>query len=98
MAIFPFAGGKPVKFFSLPIFSHVPFAWTPDGRSVSFTCENVVSGVENVWEQPVAGGPPKAVTHFSNLKIICFAWLPDGRLALSRSTRTNDLVMIRNFQ
>jgi Tol biopolymer transport system component len=98
MAIFPITGGKPVKVFSLPIFSHVPFAWTPDGRSVSFTYENVVSGVENVWEQPVAGGPAKPITHFTNLKIVCFAWFPDGRLVLSRSTRTNDVVLIRNFQ
>jgi hypothetical protein len=38
------------------------------------------------------------MTHLTNLKIICFAWFPDGRLALSRSTRTNDVVLIRNFQ
>jgi Tol biopolymer transport system component len=98
MAIFPVAGGKPVRVFSLPVFSHVPIVWTPNGRSVSFIYENVVSGVDNIWEQPVAGGPARAVTHFTNLKIVCFAWFPDGRLVLSRSTRTNDAVLIRNFQ
>ena len=34
----------------------------PDGHAVSFV--NTVSGVDNIWEQPVAGGPPQPVTHF----------------------------------
>ena len=59
---------------------------------------NTISGQDDIWEQPVVGGPPKAVTHFTSHKIACFAWLPDGRLVVSRSTRTNDVVLIRNFQ
>jgi serine/threonine protein kinase/Tol biopolymer transport system component len=98
MAIFPFAGGKPVKVFSLPIFSHVPFAWTPDGRSVSFMYTNVVSGVDNIWEQPAAGGPAKPVTHFPTGSFGAFTWFHDGRILLARRTFATDAVLIRNFQ
>jgi Tol biopolymer transport system component len=98
LAIFPIDGGKPSKVFSLTDFSRVPLFWTPDGRSVSYVHMNTISGQDDIWEQPLAGGPPKPATHFTTHKIASYAWLPDGRLVVSRSTRTNDAVLIRNFQ
>ena len=68
----------------------------PDGHAVSFV--NTVSGMDNIWEQPVAGGPPQPVTHFTSDRIFCYDWLHEGRLAFSRGTDQTDAVLIKNFQ
>ena len=97
LAIVPFAGGQPTKVFPRPATAkNESLLWTPDGRAISFL--NIVSGVWNIWEQPVAGGPPKPVTHFTSDSVYYFAWSRDGPLALSRSTLQMDAVLIKNFQ
>jgi eukaryotic-like serine/threonine-protein kinase len=100
LAIVSFAGGQPVRVYTLPVTAAAPpvapLAWTRDGHAISFI--NSVNGVGNIWDQPVAGGPPKPVTHFTSDKIFYFAWSRDGRLALSRGTDTTDAVLIKNFQ
>jgi Tol biopolymer transport system component len=98
LAMVPFAGGQPTKVFPLPatVTANLPIHWTPDGRAISFI--NDVSGVSNIWEQPVEGGPPKPVTHFTSDKIFWFDWSSDGRLAISRGTDTTDAVLIKNYQ
>jgi serine/threonine protein kinase/Tol biopolymer transport system component len=96
LAIIPFTGGQPGKVFPLPATAGDQFAWSPDGRAISFI--NTVNGVGNIWDQPTAGGPPQPTTHFTSDRIFWFDWSRDGRLALSRGTDGTDAVLIRNFQ
>ncbi len=95
VALIPFEGGLPAKVFALPRSYDQPLRWTPDGGAVSFT--NSVSGVDNIWEQPVRGGPRKPVTHFTSGKIFYFDWSRDGRLALARGSEPSDAVVIKSF-
>lgn len=93
LAVFPFAGGQPVKMLPLTGGAGQLPHWTPDGRAISFINGN------NIWGQPVAGGPPKPVTHFtSSDTIFDFDWSRDGHLVLSRGTRPIDAVLIKHFQ
>lgn len=96
LAMVPFTGGQPAKVFPLPATAGDQFAWSPDGRAISFI--NTVNGVGNIWDQPIAGGPPQPATHFTSDRIFWFDWSRDGRLALSRGTDGTDAVLIRNFQ
>ena len=67
-----------------------PLSWTPDGRGVAYARE------ENIWVQPLGGGPPRQLTRFADRREIrFFAWSRDGkRLAITRSTETNDIVLL----
>jgi serine/threonine protein kinase len=69
-------------------------AWTPDGRSVAYASDG------NVWLQPLSGGPPRQLTRFTDRRPIeSFAWSRDGkRLALTRSTQTNDIVLFKGLK
>jgi len=96
LALVPFGGGQPAKVFPMPVTSHAPIPWTPDGHAISYI--NNVNGVGNVWEQPVEGGAPRPVTHFTSDRIFRFDWSRDGRLALSRGTDQTDAVLIKNYQ
>ena len=98
LAMVPFTGGQPAKLFPLPVTfgGFRGFSWTSDGHAISYI--NTVSGVGNIWEQPLDGGPPKAVTHFTSDRIFYFDWSRDGRLALSRGTVPFDVVLIKNFR
>jgi len=64
-------------------------AWTPDGRGVAYARD------ANLWVQPLSGGAPRQLTHFTDRRPIrSFAWSRDGqRLAIARSTVTNDIVL-----
>jgi Tol biopolymer transport system component len=69
-------------------------AWTPDGRGVAFVRDG------NLWVQPAAGSAPRQLTRFSESRPIgAFAWSRDGkRLAITRSTVTNDIVLVRGLK
>ena len=71
-----------------------PLSWTPDGRGVAYPKE------ANIWVQPLAGGPPRQLTRSADRRPIgFFAWSRDGkRLAISRSTVTNDIVLLRGLK
>jgi eukaryotic-like serine/threonine-protein kinase len=77
-----------------PVPFNAPVAWTPDGRGVAFANEG------NIWVHPIAGGSPRQLTHFTDGRPIeSFAWSRDGkRLALTRSTQTNDIVLFRGLK
>jgi serine/threonine protein kinase/Tol biopolymer transport system component len=71
------------------------FQWTPDGKALTYP--DTKDGIDNLWNQPLDGGPPKQVTHFTSDRIFSFSWSRDGkRLAVSRGTRTSDVVLIRS--
>ena len=71
-----------------------PVAWTPDGRGVAYASDG------NIWVQPLGGGAPRQLTRFTDRRPIqCFAWSRDGkRLAMTRSTQTNDIVLFKGTQ
>ncbi len=74
-----------------------PYQWAPDGHAITYRDER--NGVSNIWSQPLNGGPPKQLTHFTSDRIFSFAWSRDGRqLAVSRGTRSSDVVLIRDFR
>ena len=64
-------------------------SWTPDGRGVAYAKD------ANLWVQPLSGGAPHQLTRFTDGRPIrSFAWSRDGkRLAITRSTVTNDIVL-----
>jgi Tol biopolymer transport system component len=68
--------------------------WTPDGR-VAYTDR----GGSNIWAQPLDGGAPRQITQFADREIASFAWSRDGsRLAMIRTTTTNDVVLFRGLR
>jgi Tol biopolymer transport system component len=66
--------------------------FTPDGRAIAYADW---SGA-NIWALPIDGGPPRQITHFTDRTITAFAWSRDGkRLAVARTTTTNDIVLLK---
>ena len=101
VAVIPFAGGPPLKFFDIPPpFFTATFQWTPDGKALTYlaTKQNGVDGVDNLWTQPLHGGPARQLTNFTSESIFSFAWSRDGQLAISRGVETGDVVLITNFR
>ena len=78
-------------------------AWAPDGRSIVYIKDDPVSGVSNLWEQPIGAPgskvqPPKQVTNFTDLHIWSFAWSPDGKqLLLARGATSAGAVLLSHF-
>jgi Tol biopolymer transport system component len=81
---------------ALPVNFRPPTArWTPDGRSIAYLDTNQV----NIWTQPLDGGPPRQLTRFTDRTIASFAWSRNGRrLAIARTTTTNDIVLFRGVK
>jgi Tol biopolymer transport system component len=77
-----------------PVEFDAPLAWTPDGTGVAYADDG------NVWIQPLAGGSRRQLTRFTDGRPIeSFAWSRDGkRLALTRSTQTNDIVLFKGLK
>ena len=67
--------------------------WTPDGRGVAYASDG------NLWVQALSGGAPRQLTRFTDGRPIeSFAWSRDGqRLAITRSTVTNDIVLFEGL-
>jgi Tol biopolymer transport system component len=102
IAVIEFDGGAPVKTFDLPVttgtsfyesgFQH-GFHWSPDGQALIYI--NTLTGVSNLWRQPLDGGAAKQITNFKSDLIYNFAYSRDGRmLAFSRGSHTRDAVLI----
>lgn len=68
--------------------------WAPSGTGVAY-----VRNETTIVEQPLAGGKPRVVAQMQGSEpIINFRWSPDGsRLATSRGTYPNDLMIIRGL-
>jgi Tol biopolymer transport system component len=106
IAVIEFAGGVPVRIFDLPVTSQPShyeslfyrgFHWSPDGRALIYI--NTLSGVSNLWRQPLNGSPAKQITNFKSDVIYNFAYSRDGRtLAFSRGSQTRDAVLITDVK
>jgi Tol biopolymer transport system component len=74
--------------------SRAPVRWTPDGRGVAYAAQG------NLWVQSLDGGPPHQLTRFTEGRpIMAFAWSRDGkRLAIARTSTTDDIVLIRGLK
>ena len=102
LVLFDSANNKIVRTFRLPPGNWVvnsqawSLRWTPDGQAL--TCARQQGSTVNLWKQPIAGGAPQQITHFPDA-IAAYAWSPDGkRLAVTRQTRSRDVVLFRNFR
>jgi len=100
LAVFPFAGGEPVKLFDLaqPVSSgNPPVRWLPDGSGLTYIMTR--GGVSNIWLQPIDGGDPRQLTDFKTDTIFSFDWSRDGKqLAMSRGTEDRDVILINIFK
>jgi eukaryotic-like serine/threonine-protein kinase len=94
LAIFPFAGGTPVRVVDLsPTMWGEHTKWSPDSRAIEFV--DTRAGVSNIWALAVDTGVTSQVTHFSDGNIFDFAWSVDGaELAVSRGSQSSDAVLI----
>jgi len=71
------------------------YRWTPDGRGIA----DILSPGSNIWIVPLDGAAPHQLTHFTERDIQDFVWSHDGkRLAVARTTTTNDIVLFRSLK
>ena len=96
LALIPFTGGPPIKFFDAPRMPRLWPRWTPDGSAISYI--DTREGVSNIWSQSISGGPPQQVTQFTSEDIAGFDWSRDGTLACSRFHSAQDVVLITDFR
>ncbi len=95
-SIFPVEGGKPIR--SLDIPEDSPIHWTNDGKGVSYIKTVGIGGVSNIWTQSVSGKSTQPATQFTSEGIANFDWSNDGRLVCSRTSKSRDVMLIRNFR
>jgi Tol biopolymer transport system component len=76
--------------------SALSLRWMPDGRGIAY----IDATGSNLWVQPLDGSSPLQLTHFTDGRTIAdFAWSRDGkRLAISRATITNDIVLFKGLR
>jgi eukaryotic-like serine/threonine-protein kinase len=68
--------------------------FTPDGKALAYTVH--VSGVDNIWAQPLDGSKAYPITSFNSDEIIDFHWSPSGeRLGIVRGRTDSNVVLIR---
>ncbi len=73
------------------------FRWSRDGSE--FIYMDTIKDVQNIWGQALAGGPAKQLTRFTSDFISSFDLSRDGkRLVVSRTTYSNEIVLIRDFK
>jgi Tol biopolymer transport system component len=69
--------------------------WIPGGRAIAY----IDTGSRNIWALPLDGRTPQQLTRFTDGDVQSFAWSRDGtRLAVIRSTTTNDIVLLQGLR
>lgn len=86
--------GEP-RYFAVPN-SRAAWRWFPGSRVFGFVAGD--ARAQNIWTQDIRGGPPHQLTHFDSGAIEAFDVSRDGRIAITRSVRVSDEVIIRNFR
>ncbi|MEW6128085.1 MAG: winged helix-turn-helix domain-containing protein [Acidobacteriota bacterium] len=96
IALFPIAGGEPIKIFPTPVLL-TRLRWTPDGRGIAYS-ENPL-GTAKILMQFLDKEPPEKLLEFENDRIFGFAWSRDGKaLACVRGIWAGNVVLIKNFK
>jgi serine/threonine protein kinase len=73
---------------------HGSLNFTPDGKALAYSI--LVTGVENLWLQPLDGSPGRQITNFSAERISIFHWSPDGKsIAMLREHTDSDVVLLK---
>ena len=97
LSMIPFDGGEPVQTIELPrSMQPLALAWAPDGRSIAYL--DSVSGIINVWSQPLDGSARKQLTNFKSEFLTSFAISRDGKIAVYRWSATRDIVLIKDYR
>ncbi|MGI8898364.1 MAG: protein kinase domain-containing protein [Pyrinomonadaceae bacterium] len=93
IAIIPFAGGRAIYTYDIPILLRQRIRWTPDGRALMYV--DTRAGISNIWRQAIDGGPPMQITNFRADQVFSYDWSYDHKLlACERGVETNDVVLI----
>ncbi len=91
-ALYDVATGARLR--DLPGEERIGFQWTPDGSALIA----VVAGNDGVYDLeriPIDGSARLAISHFTATdQLIQLAIGPDGRIAFSRGTADNDVVLL----
>jgi Tol biopolymer transport system component len=101
ITIVPFDGGTPLKTLEVTSLYRPNSRWTADGRAIVYnlTRGGVLSGVTNLWSQPLNAAPPKQLTNFTSETFTSFVWSRDGKwVAYGRGTTSSDIVLISDFR
>jgi Tol biopolymer transport system component len=102
IAVMPFAGGEPIKTLEVSVgFRDVGLGWTADSKAIIYADARGYgdNSADNIWSAPIDGGASKQLTNFSSGLIFAFQVSRDGRrIALSRGTQTDDVILIRDSQ
>src|SRR5579864_634179 len=96
LKVIPLDGGAPVHQFDWPALAGHP-RWDTKGDALQYVLTK--NGVSNLWEQKLTGGSPKQTTNFQSGLIFDFGWSHDGKqLALTRGSKSSDVILISNFR
>lgn len=97
LMIIPFAGGKPVKDYFIPMTAVVgrgSLTWTRDGKAIMY--KDLVQGL---WKQVLAEAEPQLIKGFEEIRVYHMAWSFDGQsLAYTGGNATREIVLIENFR
>ncbi len=97
VAIFPAQGGRPLRYFKVPVQEWQRIQWLPNGHELSYV--NNENGYSNIWTYDLYTGKSRQITQFNADQIYAYAWSPDYKqIACVRGNRTNDVMMISNSE
>jgi len=72
-----------------------PVEFTPDGRALVYPIR--VSGVDNLWQQPIEAGAGRQITNFAVDDISAFHYSLDGKqLGVLQQHVVSDVVLLRD--
>jgi Tol biopolymer transport system component/DNA-binding winged helix-turn-helix (wHTH) protein len=97
IALYPFAGGEPLRVFETDVLAAQNLRWTPDGRFITYL-EEPATGASKLWLQPREGGAPRLLLTSEVEKFFGWDWSRDGKqLALVRGLWTTNVVLVKDF-
>ncbi|MDX2032923.1 MAG: winged helix-turn-helix domain-containing protein [Blastocatellia bacterium] len=97
LAIFPSAGGPPIKVFPQFPRGATTAIWTPDGRAIVYADNS--PGPASLLRQPIEGGAPTPLLTLDSDQFFGFNISPDGkRLGYVRGRWTSNAVLLRRTE
>lgn len=95
IAVYPSAGGAPLKVFETAIHSvlYNRFRWSPDGKAIVYKDD-----VQGLWRQDLDKEKPEEMKVFNNQRVFHFAFSPGGKLIYSGGVQMREIVILKNFR